>query len=119
MKICGSIPTSGYKGACTLEPAYQCEMVTRGRFWGEHAFSTGAKRELHSLHSSFISTRLSTVTTRASDVSGNLSQSSTGKSYISSVSDSESEGNDSMDGATNQIPRIVITSESGLILSGT
>ncbi|KAB5581523.1 hypothetical protein PHYPO_G00176680 [Pangasianodon hypophthalmus] len=75
------------------------------------------QRELHSLHSSFISTRLSTVTNRASDVSGNLSQNSTGKSYISSASDSESEGNDSMDGAAIQIPRIVVTSESGLFLT--
>lgn len=48
------------------------------------------QRELHSLHSSFISTRLSNVTNRASGVSGNLSQSSTGQSFIFSASDSGS-----------------------------
>ncbi|XP_060782276.1 melanopsin-A isoform X2 [Neoarius graeffei] len=61
-----------------------------------------SQRELHSLNSSFISIRLSTANNQASDVSGNLS--STGKSYISSDSSSEAEGNDSMNGAAIQIP---------------
>ncbi|KAG7333868.1 hypothetical protein KOW79_002275 [Hemibagrus wyckioides] len=75
------------------------------------------QRDLQSLHSSFISTRLSTITNRTSDVSGNLSQSSTCKSYISSGSDGESDGNDNLDGAAIQIPRIVVTSESGQFLT--
>ncbi|XP_053358231.1 melanopsin-A [Clarias gariepinus] len=75
------------------------------------------QRELHSLHSSVISTRLSTITTRASDMSGKFSHNSTGKSHTSSASDDESEGNESMDGATIQMPRIVVTSESELFLT--
>ncbi|KAM9477285.1 melanopsin-A [Clarias gariepinus] len=75
------------------------------------------QRELHSLHSSVISTRLSTITTRASDMSGKFSHNSTGKSNTSSASDDESEGNESMDGATIQMPRIVVTSESELFLT--
>ncbi|KAK3573476.1 hypothetical protein QTP86_024687, partial [Hemibagrus guttatus] len=75
------------------------------------------QRDLQSLHSSFISTRLSTITNQTSDVSGNLSQSSTCKSYVSSASDGESDGNDSLDGAAIQIPRIVVTSESGQFLT--
>ncbi|XP_030628254.1 melanopsin-A [Chanos chanos] len=48
------------------------------------------QRELHSLHSSFTSTRRSTVTSQNSDVSGHFRRTSTGKSRLSSASDSES-----------------------------
>ncbi|XP_017571373.1 melanopsin-A [Pygocentrus nattereri] len=48
------------------------------------------QRELQSLHSSFISTRRSTVTSQTSDMSGNIRRTSTGKSRLSSASDSES-----------------------------
>ncbi|KAF5895733.1 melanopsin isoform X2 [Clarias magur] len=49
------------------------------------------RRELHSLHSSVVFTRLSTITTRASDMSGKFSLSSPGKSNLSSASDGESQ----------------------------
>ncbi|KAI5107849.1 melanopsin-A [Silurus meridionalis] len=62
------------------------------------------QRELQSFHSSFMSTRYSIVTSRASDVSRNMSQSRTAKS---SASDIESEENDRMDIPAIQIPRIV------------
>uniref|UniRef100_A0A8C1UZI4 Opsin 4a (melanopsin) n=1 Tax=Cyprinus carpio TaxID=7962 RepID=A0A8C1UZI4_CYPCA len=48
------------------------------------------KRDLHSLHSSFMSTRRSTVTSQSSDMSGQFRRTSTGKSRLSSASDSES-----------------------------
>ncbi|KAI2657766.1 Melanopsin-A [Labeo rohita] len=48
------------------------------------------KHDLHSLHSSFMSTRRSTVTSQSSDMSGQLRRTSTGKSRLSSASDSES-----------------------------
>uniref|UniRef100_A0A8B9RDM1 Opsin 4a (melanopsin) n=1 Tax=Astyanax mexicanus TaxID=7994 RepID=A0A8B9RDM1_ASTMX len=48
------------------------------------------KRELQSLQSSFMSTRRSTVTSQTSDISGNFRRTSTGKSRLSSASDSES-----------------------------
>uniref|UniRef100_A0A673FXU3 Melanopsin-A n=1 Tax=Sinocyclocheilus rhinocerous TaxID=307959 RepID=A0A673FXU3_9TELE len=48
------------------------------------------KRDLHSLHSSFMSTRRSTITSQSSDMSGQFRRTSTGKSRLSSASDSES-----------------------------
>ncbi|XP_051981271.1 melanopsin-A, partial [Xyrauchen texanus] len=48
------------------------------------------KRDLHSFHSSLISTRRSTVTSQSSDLSGPFGRTSTGKSRLSSASDSES-----------------------------
>ncbi|KAK2896655.1 hypothetical protein Q8A67_011143 [Cirrhinus molitorella] len=48
------------------------------------------KRDLHSFHSSFMSTRRSTVTSQSSDMSGQFRRTSTGKSRLSSASDSES-----------------------------
>ncbi|XP_051507619.1 melanopsin-A [Myxocyprinus asiaticus] len=48
------------------------------------------KRDLHSFHSSLISTRRSTVTSQSSDLSGHFCRTSTGKSRLSSASDSES-----------------------------
>ncbi|XP_051504908.1 melanopsin-A-like isoform X2 [Myxocyprinus asiaticus] len=48
------------------------------------------KRDLHSFHSSSMSTRRSTVTSQSSDMSGYFRRTSTGKSRLSSASDSES-----------------------------
>uniref|UniRef100_A0A672MZL6 Melanopsin-A-like n=1 Tax=Sinocyclocheilus grahami TaxID=75366 RepID=A0A672MZL6_SINGR len=48
------------------------------------------KHDLNSFHSSFISTRRSTVTSQSSDMSGQFCRTSTGKSRLSSASDSES-----------------------------
>ncbi|XP_056326889.1 melanopsin-A [Danio aesculapii] len=48
------------------------------------------KRDLHSFHSSLMSTRRSTVTSQSSDMSGRFRRTSTGKSRLSSASDSES-----------------------------
>lgn len=48
------------------------------------------KRDLHSFQSSFMSTRRSTVTSQSSDMSGQFRRTSTGKSRLSSASDSES-----------------------------
>ncbi|XP_066534373.1 melanopsin-A [Hoplias malabaricus] len=48
------------------------------------------ERELLSVRSSFMSTRRSTVTSQSSDISANLRRTSTGKSRLSSASDSES-----------------------------
>ncbi|XP_026134389.1 melanopsin-A-like [Carassius auratus] len=47
------------------------------------------KRDLNSFHSSFTSTRRSTVTSQSSDMSGQFRRTSTGKSRLSSASDSE------------------------------
>ncbi|XP_051945686.1 melanopsin-A-like [Xyrauchen texanus] len=52
------------------------------------------KRDLHSFHSSLISTRRSTVTSQSSDLSGPFGRTSTGKSRLSSASDSESNWTD-------------------------
>ncbi|TRY92449.1 hypothetical protein DNTS_029600 [Danionella cerebrum] len=48
------------------------------------------KRDLHSFNSSLLSTRRSTVTSQSSDMSGRFRRTSTGKSRLSSASDSES-----------------------------
>ncbi|XP_067276970.1 melanopsin-A isoform X4 [Pseudorasbora parva] len=48
------------------------------------------KRDLHSYQSSLMSTRRSTVTSQSSDMSGQFRRTSTGKSRLSSASDSES-----------------------------
>ncbi|XP_073690113.1 melanopsin-A [Garra rufa] len=48
------------------------------------------KRDLYSFQSSFMSTRRSTVTSQSSDMSGHFRRTSTGKSRLSSASDSES-----------------------------
>ncbi|KAK7140106.1 hypothetical protein R3I94_012650 [Phoxinus phoxinus] len=48
------------------------------------------KRDLHSFHSSLMSTRRSTVTSQSSDMSGQFRRTSNGKSRLSSASDSES-----------------------------
>uniref|UniRef100_A0A671TBS6 Melanopsin-A-like n=1 Tax=Sinocyclocheilus anshuiensis TaxID=1608454 RepID=A0A671TBS6_9TELE len=48
------------------------------------------KHDLNSFNSSFISTRRSTVTSQSSDMSGQFCRTSTGKSRLSSASDSES-----------------------------
>lgn len=48
------------------------------------------KRDLHSFHSSLMSTRRSTVTSQSSDISGPFRRTSTGKFRLSSASDSES-----------------------------
>lgn len=49
-------------------------------------------RDLRSFSSSFMSTRRSTVTSQTSDISGHFRRTSTGKSRMSSASDSESVG---------------------------
>ncbi|TSK22600.1 Melanopsin-A [Bagarius yarrelli] len=72
------------------------------------------QRKLHSRHSSFVSTKLYTITTQASVKSR---KSTTGKSNMSSASDGDSDRHDNMDSTAIQIPRIMITSESGLCLT--